>query len=332
MNPKILIIAEQIENEIAPVTYELVAAAKFLQKLTNQEIHVLMIGEKTSTIPRRLAESTGLNILTLACGSHHTANEILLKNLPDSLLLDLCPEWVIMAHTSRGLDAAPAIAISLNAPCLTGVEKISSTESGLYFTRAVFNDKISTHVTCLSQTTVLTIAPGAFKAELSADAGSSAGKISFFDLPPMLDDYEWLGEKSDMADTSALDTAEVIVSAGNGVRKKEDLQLIEQLSDLFPKSVVTGSRPICDKKWLPCSRQVGITGATVSPKVYIACGISGASQHIAGMRDAKFIVSINTDPHAAIFNISDVCIIEDLTIFIPEMIRAGRDNQNRRLS
>jgi electron transfer flavoprotein alpha subunit len=84
---------------------------------------------------------------------------------------------------------------------------------------------------------------------------------------------------------------------------------------------VAGSRPICDKKWLTYNQQVGVTGASVKPKLYIACGISGASQHTAGMRDARCIVAINTDPHAAIFNIADICIIEDLTTFIPRLIR-----------
>ncbi|PIP39144.1 MAG: hypothetical protein COX19_08695 [Desulfobacterales bacterium CG23_combo_of_CG06-09_8_20_14_all_51_8] len=330
MNPEILIIAEQIRDDIAPVTYELVAAAKSLRKFTGGDIIILMTGGKNALAPVLLAEKTGLDILTITCGSQNMANEILLKNLPDALLSDLHPAWICMAQTSRGLDAAPALAVKLNAACITGVEKISFTDDGICFTRAVFNDKISARVKATSRTTVLTVAPGAFKPEPDADA--TAGKISFFDLPGVFDAYEWLGEKSGAEDTSALDSAEVIVSAGNGVRKKEDLGLMDQLAALFPKSAVTGSRPLCDKKWLPYNRQVGITGATVAPKVYIACGISGSSQHISGMRDAKFIVSINTDPHAAIFNISDICIIEDLTVFIPELITACREYRNRRLS
>lgn len=330
MNPKILIIAEQIKDEVAPVTDELIAAAKSLRNFTDGDILILMTGQKTASAPNQLAEKTGLDILVVTAGDHAAPHEVLLKNLPDAVLGDLSPAWVIMAHTSRGLDAAPGFAAALNSACITGVLKISSTQDGICFTRSVFNDKISTRLMSASRTTVLTIAPGAFKPEPKANGPS--GKISFFDTQAVSDAYEWQGEQSGHTDTAALGTAEVIVSAGNGVRKKEDLVLLDQLGNLFPKSAVAGSRPICDKKWLPYDRQVGITGATVAPKLYIACGISGASQHISGMRDAKFIVSINTDPHAAIFNISDICIIDDLTVFIPAFIAASRHATNRRFS
>ncbi|MBW2616973.1 MAG: electron transfer flavoprotein subunit alpha/FixB family protein, partial [Deltaproteobacteria bacterium] len=119
---------------------------------------------------------------------------------------------------------------------------------------------------------------------------------------------------------SALTEADVIVSAGKGIGRKENLEIIERLAALFPKSAVAGSRSVCDSKWLDRNRQVGYTGATVSPKLYIAAGISGATQHIAGMRSSGFIVAINSDPNAAIFNVSDVCVVEDLTTFVPVFI------------
>ncbi len=98
---------------------------------------------------------------------------------------------------------------------------------------------------------------------------------------------------------------------------EENLELVRNLAEQFPQSAVCGSRPIIDAGWMAYSRQVGVTGATVSPALYIACGISGAVQHVSGMRSAGFVVSINTDPGAAIFNVSDVCIVEDLAVFIP---------------
>ncbi|MCJ7809019.1 MAG: electron transfer flavoprotein subunit alpha/FixB family protein, partial [Desulfobulbaceae bacterium] len=108
--------------------------------------------------------------------------------------------------------------------------------------------------------------------------------------------------------------------AGWGVGEKENMALIKQLSALFPRSAVAGSRPVCDMGWLEYKRQVGLTGATVSPKLYIACGISGAMPHQVGMQGAGFIVAISTDPRAPIFNLSDVCIQEDLKRFIPALV------------
>jgi len=110
------------------------------------------------------------------------------------------------------------------------------------------------------------------------------------------------------------------VAAGRGVGEIENMRLIKQLSALFPRSAVAGSRPVCDMGWLDYKRQVGLTGATVSPKLYIACGISGAMPHQVGMQGAGFIVAISTDPRAPIFNLSDVCIQEDLKRFIPALV------------
>jgi electron transfer flavoprotein alpha subunit len=128
------------------------------------------------------------------------------------------------------------------------------------------------------------------------------------------------GRSQAAAEDAPITEAEVIVSAGRGIRKKENLELIERLAGLFSRSAVGGSRSVCDLGWLEYSRQVGITGKTVAPKLYIACGISGASQHIAGMKDSQLIIAINSDPGAAIFSIADYGIVEDLTTFIPLVI------------
>ena len=118
-------------------------------------------------------------------------------------------------------------------------------------------------------------------------------------------------------ESSALAEASIIVAAGRGIKEEENLELIQQLASVFNGAAVGGSRPLCDLHWLEYKQQIGITGATVTPDLYLACGISGAAQHISGMRNAGFIVSVNIDPKAAIFNHSDVCIVEDLNTFIP---------------
>ncbi len=123
---------------------------------------------------------------------------------------------------------------------------------------------------------------------------------------------------------AALREAEVIVAAGRGIGSEETLDLIHRLAALFPRSAVAGSRPLCDLGWLAYNRQVGQTGSTVRPRLYLACGISGAYQHIAGMKDSGFIVSINRDPQAAIGQWSDLRIEEDLKTFLPLLIEAVR--------
>jgi electron transfer flavoprotein alpha subunit len=119
-----------------------------------------------------------------------------------------------------------------------------------------------------------------------------------------------------------LKDAEVIVSGGRGLGKKENASLIRRLAALFPRSAVGASRSACDLGWFEHKHQIGTTGQTVSPKLYIACGISGAFQHVSGMRGAQTIVAINTDIHAPIFQVAHYGIVEDLETFIPLLIEA----------
>jgi electron transfer flavoprotein alpha subunit len=120
---------------------------------------------------------------------------------------------------------------------------------------------------------------------------------------------------------SALKDAEVIVSGGRGIGKRENVSLIKRLAAVFPRSAVGASRSACDLGWFEHRHQIGTTGQTVSPRLYIACGISGAFQHVSGMRGAQTILAINTDRHAPIFQVAHYCIVEDLTTFIPILLR-----------
>jgi electron transfer flavoprotein alpha subunit len=120
------------------------------------------------------------------------------------------------------------------------------------------------------------------------------------------------------------DDAEVIVTAGRGVGNAENLAVVRAFAEIFRKAAVAGSRPVCDDGWLPLSRQVGVTGATVAPKVYVACGVSGAQQHLAGMRGSGFVVAVNRDADAPMMRHADACIVEDLTDFLPRVVRAHR--------
>ena len=325
MQSQIIIIGEHTEGHIAPVTLELIAFARVLQQHTPAGIHLFLAGRHLADAATRLAETWGIDITLLEpdpsetpTGTEPAPDDLAFKNLPVDLILRLNPVYVCMGHTPNGADIAPALAVSLNAACITGVERVAAQDNHLCFVRSVFNDKITAAILPTAKTTVLTMMPGSFKPEPGLPG--SSGAVSTLSIPNNPGRYAFHGYKKNDADTSALNSADVIVSAGNGVKKQEFLETIYALSRLFPKSAVAGSRPICDKKWLRYSQQVGVTGATVKPKLYIACGISGASQHVSGMRDSRFIAAINTDPHAAIFNIADVCIIEDLTTFIPRFI------------
>ncbi|MCP4694600.1 MAG: electron transfer flavoprotein subunit alpha/FixB family protein [Desulfobacterales bacterium] len=127
------------------------------------------------------------------------------------------------------------------------------------------------------------------------------------------------------ADENDLAGAKIVIAAGRGVGERENLARIFRFSRLFASAVVAGSRPMIDMGWMPHWRQVGVTGASISPDIYIACGISGSSQHIAGMNGSGCVIAVNNDKNAAIFNASDVCIVEDLFSFIEAFEEIARE-------
>ncbi len=141
-------------------------------------------------------------------------------------------------------------------------------------------------------------------------------------------EMEYRGSKISPSRGSEIGKAEVIVSGGRGIGEKENYKYIELLANLFPRSATGASRPICDYGWATYSKQVGITGTIVSPKLYIACGISGANQHIEGIKNSQLIVAINTDPDAPVFQIADICIIADTIEFIRLFVKKAKNKNS----
>jgi electron transfer flavoprotein alpha subunit len=218
------------------------------------------------------------------------------------------------------------LSVKLEAACITGVEKILEAQDQICFMTSIFSAKAAAHIRPARDISILTIQPGMFKPQKPEK--SSAGKVTFRTFECSASKTRCMGIKKAETDMTGITEAGVIVSVGQGLGDKDNLDLINQLAALFTKSAVAGSRIVCDLGWLEYRCQVGVTGATVSPRLYVACGISGAVQHIAGMRNSAYIVAINKDPAAAIFQVADICIVEDLTTFIPAFIEVYKKTQS----
>jgi electron transfer flavoprotein alpha subunit len=326
MDQRIIVIAEHTEGRAAPVTYELVSCAKRIRACLGLDIQILVAGPGIEPLADRLARQTGQDVVAIRVDEPEANQTGVYKRLPKNLIATLSPAYICIAHTAEGLDFAAGLAARIGAAFIPGVEKVIASQNDLRFIRGVFNDKLRCEILPKASVTVLTVQSGSFKPDPLPAVLS--GRVAFQKAVMLPARSRLMDYKSKHTGPSALDAAEVIVSAGNGIEKKENLELIYRLAEIFPKSAVAGSRPVIDKKWLPYRQQVGITGTRVAPKLYIACGISGASQHAAGMRDAGFIVAINRDPRASIFNIADVGIVENLTSFIPLVIDTYQ-NENR---
>jgi electron transfer flavoprotein alpha subunit len=227
---------------------------------------------------------------------------------------------VLIPHEHFGLDLAPGLSIKLNAayaPDVNGFEGIAGND--LKITRQEFSGMVSTHVAVdLTDGAVITVRPGAFKPE--ENPASAGGAVA--DKSGAVGD---IGAKRRFLEVVAAEVgdvditkSEVLVSVGRGIEDQENLEIVHDLAKIMGADV-SCSRPIVDAKWLEKARQVGTSGQTVSPKVYMACGISGSFQHMGGIKGSPFIVAINKNAKAPIFQLADVGIVANIVEFLPEL-------------
>ncbi len=313
-----VIIAECPAGAPSPLDLEMIALAGRLQGDLGLRPLAVTVGRDAVSAAKRLAAETGIDVWA-AGGPERYLGEAWL-GLLRKILPEAKPALVCLGQTSTGLDLAPALAVSLGAACVTGVEGVEIEEGVPVLIRPAWHGKLEARIRPLTETTVITLMPGVIGPPAAEDSRGAEGRVMIRDESPPPARTRDLGIRDVGGGDFDLTQADVIVAAGRGIGDERNLALIERLAALFPRSAVAGSRPVIDAGWLEYRRQVGQTGATVTPRLYLACGISGARQHTMGMQGAGFIVAVSLDPNAAIFNLADVCVVEDLTRFIPDLI------------
>jgi electron transfer flavoprotein alpha subunit len=234
------------------------------------------------------------------------------------------PSVIVAGHTTQGMDYMPRLSVALRAPLVAGCVDCEKVGDRLVFTRQIFNAKMNLKVLPKAKGPCLvTLVPGSFHAdELDAGAVPQVEKIS----PPagaaasrqVLDTAK--APKGDVD----LGSASIIVAGGRGLKQKENFSLISELADALG-AAVGASRPVVDAEWMPREYQIGSSGQTVAPKLYIAVGISGAIQHLVGMQNSRCIVAINKDAEAPIFKVAHYGIVDDLFKVVPALTRLVRD-------
>lgn len=244
-----------------------------------------------------------------------------------SMLAGLLPAEavVILPHNTFGMDLGPGLSIKLDSPFLSDVVDIEGMEGDtLNIVRQEYGGQVSTHVSCdISAGAVINARAGAFPADESRSAsGQVVDKTSEAVIGETLRNYieTVAAEVGDVDITKS----EVLVSVGRGIEDEDNIEIAQELAEAMGADV-SCSRPIVDSKWLEKSRQVGTSGQTVKPKVYLACGISGSFQHLGGIKGSPFMVAINKNPKAPIFQVADVGIIADILEFIPELTDKIKD-------
>jgi len=306
------IIAELRKGCITQETYELVSFARAIEK--GKKPVYLLPGKNVEQQAREISMKTGCDTLVLMGDHLEHYNALSYAHALMKILREKAEAWVCLPHTSMGYDLAPRLAVLLKAACITGVDSVGDGFLG----RPIHSGRFKEEIASKTARVVVTVLPGAFRAcEKTADR---AGKVKVMEAAFTEVPSQTLGTQESTHRDSALKDAKVVVSAGRGLGEKENRFLIQALAARFPRSAVGASRSACDLGWFEHKHQIGTTGLTVSPKLYIACGISGAFQHVSGMRQAQTIVAINTDIHAPIFQVAHYGIVEDLTTFIPILI------------
>ena len=323
---EIVVIAELSDGVVLPVTNESIAFAHALACGDTASICIVVPGRKTQAVAHELSHATGMDIVALEGNALEFYNAEAWLAALAPWLAEQKPRFICIPHTSRGCDFAPGLAVRLGTACITAVENFQRQHGVMSFARSIFSGKIRMHITPQTDTAVLTVLPWARNMREAPRKGSdsSPGHVQILEIPNHTYSVRAMGVIPAAEQDLDLALADVIVSAGRGIGAEENITMIRCLAGLFSKSAVGCSRALCDLGWLGHKHQVGLTGRTVAPKLYLACGISGAVQHLAGMRDSRLIVAINKDPRAAIFRVADVGIVEDLNTFIPlVMAKAG---------
>ena len=295
---------------------ELLAAAKKIDPAASPAAVVTGSGAELDAVCNSLCASYA-EVWKVASDSFSYPNAELIRQA----LVKVVPQGgiVLVPHNHFGIDLGPGLSIKLNAAFVSDVVGIDGVEgTNLKVVRQEFGGQVSTHVRCdISSGAVINVRPGAFKpVEGAPVAGVVIDKSS--QVGTLTAKRRYLTTIVPEAGDVDITKEPVLVSIGRGIGEKDNIPIAEELAEAMG-AVVSCSRPVVDAKWLPKSRQVGSSGQTVKPKVYLACGISGSFQHLAGLKGNPFIVAINKNPKAPIFQVAEVGIVTDMLEFLPEL-------------
>lgn len=325
----ILVVAEQGAARLNRASWEAVASA---QQLAAQSglgpVAIAIAGHALDESARELAAADVSTVFVADA-------EALSVYTPDAFIQALrqiiertAPQYVVFPHTYQTRDYVPALASTLDRALVTDVIAIKQHGGTTAFARPMFQGKLTADVAPEGPAPhLVTIQIGAFRAD-QARCGASAAPIERLDVAIDAAAVRQRPEAPFQEAKAAVDLsqAERIVAVGRGIKNAENLAVAERLAAAFGAELAA-SRPICDNGWLPMERQIGSSGQTVAPKLYVALGISGAIQHLVGMKGARTIVAINKDPEAPIFEVADYGIQGDLFEIVPALVaelEAGR--------
>ena len=320
----VLVVLEQRAGQWNRMSWEALAAGQRLAAESGQDLTAAIIGERLDALKAELAQKKLSHAYAIehALVKEYTADGY--TAALEQLIKKLNPSFVVFPHTYQVRDFAPKLATRFGQGLIADVVSFHVDGGKPVFVRQLLQGKLNADY---SQTATgpcfVSIQAGAFRAD-ALEAGSAQVEV----FVPQIDASVIRNKPGELfresAQTVDLTAAPIIVSVGRGIKEKDNLGIVEELAHALGAELAA-SRPICDNGWLPMERQVGSSGQTVSPKLYIAVGISGAIQHLVGMKGSKAIVAINKDENAPIFEVADYGIVGDLFEVVPALTKAIKE-------
>ncbi len=312
----VLVLAEHRQGALRDISFEMMAIAPKIAESMGGESKVLLIGSGIDDIAKKMS-GYGVKVIVIDDPLFADFNADKYQKVLSALLDDLKPAVLMTGQTAQGVDFMPALAVEKNLPLVAEAIDLNYEGETLKATRQIYSGKVNATVAFKpADTYLVTIREGAVEAPEPA----AAGEVEKIDSPLKEDiSYRKFVEyiEAEIGDVD-ITQSDILVSVGRGLKEDKNLAVIEELAQAI-KADISGSRAATDAGWIPHDRQVGTSGKTVKPKLYIAMGISGAFQHLAGMKGAKTIVAVNKDPEAPIFTVADYAIVDDMFKVVPAL-------------
>jgi electron transfer flavoprotein alpha subunit len=324
---KVLILAEHEDGALKDISFELLGMAHRLAGeagwSVESDVKALLLGQGADGLANELAGRGASEVIYAdgAAVANYTGDGY--RRAMEAVIQEESPELVLIGHTPNGWDVAPLIAAGLEVPLATGCSNIKFDGGKARFIRKAFNGKFVHEVEMDNASPLMaTVDKGATE----AFSGSTQGTVRKIDAPVSEDDVKAHFVEIKLGESGGVDLtqAPIIVSGGRGIGAEEKIDVIKELAEALGGQL-GASRAVTDAGWLPHEHQIGSSGVTVNPKLYIAAGISGAIQHIVGMKGSGFIVAINKDADAPIFGVADVGVVGDLFEFLPALTKAVKE-------
>jgi electron transfer flavoprotein alpha subunit len=313
MNNDVLLLAEHFNGTVADITYELAGQARQLAGALDGQAVAVLLGSGA----RAMAEAIGVDcVLYVDDPALAEFNPEAYGRVLSAVIAQRQPRLVMLGNTSMGMDLAAGLSVTTGLPLVAYVNSLTVEDGSLVATSQIYGGKILAEAVPEGEACLVTCLAGAFPAE----AGRGSAPVEAIASPVLLDGLRVKFIRLIEPEAGDVDITQqpILVSVGRGIGGQENIELAEELADALG-TAVSASRPITDMGWLPKTRQVGKSGLTVKPKVYLALGISGAPEHLEGIRGAELIIAVNTDPRAPIFDVAHFGATCDMLDLLPAL-------------